>query len=197
MGKGFLLGNAAMSTDAARRIARYWATARDRSLQDVIERGGSCSGGRLSHAMAFSQQQLLVFMRQEAYAVQASVSVEGAPQAALVGVIVTDRFEVFFDTLVTSRKAANLRHDPAAALVMGPTDAASVRTVQYEGVADVPTGDDLERLLELYFAQFPDGRIRRNLPDITYVRVKPTWIRYSDYSVEPPEIVEFAREDLG
>ena len=147
--------------------------------------------------MAISQEQLLVFMRQEPYAVQASVSVAGAPQAALVGVIVTDRFEIFFDTLGTSRKAANLRHDPAVALVMGPTDAASVRTVQYEGVADAPIGDDLERLLELYFARFPDGRIRRSLPDITYVRVKPTWIRYSDFSVEPPEIVEFPREDLG
>ena len=146
--------------------------------------------------MTISRQQLLTFMRQEAYAVQASVSVGGAPQAALVGVVVTDRFEVFFDTLSTSRKAANLRHDPAVALVMGPTDAASVRTVQCEGFADEPSGDDLERLLELYFARFPDGRTRRSLPDIAYVRVNLQWVRYSDFSIEPPEIVEFQRGDL-
>ena len=146
--------------------------------------------------MAISRQQLLAFMRQEAYAVQASVSASGAPQAALVGVVVTDRFEVFFDTLCTSRKAANLRRHPAVALVMGPTDASSVRTVQCEGVAEEPAGDDLERLLELYFARFPEGRARRSLPDIAYVRVRLKWLRYSDFSVEPPEIVEFQEEAL-
>jgi general stress protein 26 len=146
--------------------------------------------------MTISRQQLLALMRQEAYAVQASVSASGAPQAALVGVVVTDRFEVFFDTLGISRKAANLRRDPAVALVMGPTDATSLRTVQCEGFADEPSGPDLQRLLELYFARFPDGRARRSLPDITYMRVNLQWVRYSDFSIEPPEIIEFQREDL-
>ena len=52
---------------------------------------------------------LLTFMRQEPYAVQASVSALGAPQAAIVGVVVSANFEVFFDTLASSRKAVNLR----------------------------------------------------------------------------------------
>ncbi len=144
-----------------------------------------------------SRSQLLSFMQQELYAVQASVSANGAPQAALVGVVVSDQFEVFFDTLGTSRKAANLRHFPAIALVIGPTHADSSRTVQCEGIADEPTGSELERLLELYFARFPDGRARRRRPDITYVRVRPTWIRYSDFSTEPAEIVEFRGKDLA
>jgi Pyridoxamine 5'-phosphate oxidase len=57
---------------------------------------------------------------------------------------------VFFDTLASSRKAVNLRHNPAAALVIGRAAAGSERTVQLEGVADEPKGSDLERLLELY-----------------------------------------------
>ena len=28
------------------------------------------------------------------------------------------------------------------------------------------------------------------------VRVRPTWIRYSNYSVHPPEIVEFSVQQL-
>jgi len=143
-----------------------------------------------------SPPQLLSFMRQQLYAVQASVSANGAPQAALVGVVISDQFEVFFDTLGTSRKATNLRRVPALALVFGSTAADCARTIQYEGIADEPTGPELERLLELYFAAFPDGRARRTLPDIAYVRVRPTWIRYSDFSTEPAEIVEFRREDL-
>lgn len=147
--------------------------------------------------MAFvGRDTLLAFMRQEPYAVEASVSLAGVPQAALVGVVVSDQFEVFFDTLATSRKTANLRRHPVAALVLGPAAAGSARTVQLEGRADEPTGPELERLLELYFSRFPDGRERRRTPGITYWRIRPTWIRYSDFSVEPPLIVEGAVDDL-
>jgi len=136
-------------------------------------------------------------MRQELYAVQASVSTLGTPQAALVGVVVSDEFEVFFDTLISSRKTTNLRQNAAAALVLSPAASAAERTVQLEGTADEPTGAELERFLELYFARFPDGRERQKWPGITYWRVRSTWLRYSDYSVDPPEIREFTSSDLA
>jgi pyridoxine/pyridoxamine 5'-phosphate oxidase len=143
------------------------------------------------------REKLLTFMRQEPYAVQASVTAHGAPQAAIVGVVVTDRFEVFFDTLADSRKVVTLRHNPAVAFVIGPAAAGSERTVQLEGVADEPTGPELERLLELYFARFPDGRERQTWLGISYWRVSPTWLRYSDFSIDPPEIVEFTAADFA
>ena len=136
-------------------------------------------------------------MRQEPYAVQASATASGVPQAALVGVVVTDRLQVFFDTLAGSRKAVNLRNNPAAALVIGPAAAGSERTVQLEGVADEPTGAELEILLELYFARFPDGRERQQWPGISYWRVSPTWLRYSNFSIDAPEIIEFTGSDFA
>jgi ketosteroid isomerase-like protein len=48
----------------------------------------------------------------------------------------------------------------------------------------------LARLQQLYFASFPDGIERKALPDITYFRVRPTWLRDSDFSQQPPAIVE-------
>ena len=62
-------------------------------------------------------------------------------------------------------------------------------------MADEPTGADLERLKECYFSRFPDGRDRQVWAGLTYVRARPTWIRYSDYNQAPVEIVEF-RFDL-
>ena len=44
----------------------------------------------------------------------------------------------------------------------------------------------------MYYAAYPDGPSRLSWPGLIYVRVRPTWIRYSNYSVDPPEIVEFA-----
>ena len=140
--------------------------------------------------------ELLAFMRQERYAAQASASCSGEPQAAIIGIVVSEQFEVFFDTVETSRKAANLRQNPRVAFVIGPALANSARTVQLEGVADEPTGPELDALLELYFATFPDGKARRSWPGLIYFRVRPTWIRYSNFAADPPEIVEFLGGDL-
>jgi pyridoxine/pyridoxamine 5'-phosphate oxidase len=132
---------------------------------------------------------LIAFIRAQPWAVQASVSPDGAPQAAVIGVVVSDSLELFFDTSAASRKCRNLRREPRLALVIGWDQG---QTVQLEGRADEPTGADLMRLQELYFTRFPDGRARANWPDIAYVRVRPTWIRYSDFRQDPPLIVQVA-----
>ena len=96
--------------------------------------------------------QLLEFMRAHPLAVQASVSSSGAPQAALVGVAVTDAFELVFDSLETTRKIENLRLNPRVAFVIGGHSVDEERTVQYEGVADEPHGSERDRIKSAYFA---------------------------------------------
>ena len=129
--------------------------------------------------------ELLTFMRGESTPGAGVGRWIRAAQAAMVGIVVTDRFEIFFDTLRTSRKAANLRENPAVALVIGSTGADAERTLQYEGIADVPGENELEGLLELYFDRFPDGRDGASA-DVMYIRVRPSWIRYSNFAVDPP-----------
>ncbi|HET6413147.1 MAG TPA: pyridoxamine 5'-phosphate oxidase family protein [Anaeromyxobacter sp.] len=137
--------------------------------------------------------QLLAFLRRHRLAVEASVGPGGAPQAALVGFAVSDAFEIVFDTLTGSRKYRNLCADHRIALVVGWDEEI---TAQIEGVADFPGGDDLERVRECYFAVYPDGRERLAWPGITHVRVRPTWIRYSDYGTPTESIVEFSATKL-
>jgi general stress protein 26 len=122
--------------------------------------------------------ELVAFLRRHRYAVQASVAAGGAPQAAVVGVAVDDDGRLYFDTLASTRKCENLRRDPRIALVVGWDEEQSA---QIEGVAEEPTGDDLARCKRVYFAQFPDGPTREAWPGITYFRVRPTWVRYSDF----------------
>ena len=76
-------------------------------------------------------------------AVESSASDTGTPQAAVVGFAVTDQFEIVFDTLASTRKAQNLRHHPKIAFVIGGLVDGDERTVQYEGVADEPSGAEL------------------------------------------------------
>ena len=144
-----------------------------------------------------TRAELLAFMRRHSLAIQTSVSATGAPQAAVVGIVVTDDFEIVFDSEATTRKVQNLRQNPRTALIIGGLKRGDERSLQYEGLADEPDGVELERLKESYFAVFPEGRERESWPDLVYVRVRPTWIRYSDYNQAPPEIVEVDRDELA
>ena len=49
---------------------------------------------------------------------------------------------------------------------------------------------------DVYFEAWPDGRTRHLNPRIVLVRVRPTWIRYSDYNGESPLVLQFDGEGL-
>jgi ribosomal protein S18 acetylase RimI-like enzyme/general stress protein 26 len=140
---------------------------------------------------------ILTFLRGHRLAVQASVSPSGVPQAAVVGYGVSDRLEIVFDTVDSTRKAQNLRRNNRIALTIGGLTAGDERTVQLEGISDEPAGVELEVLKQVYYAAYPDGPTRLSYPGLIYIRVRPTWIRYSDYNARPPEIIEFREAGLA
>ena len=137
--------------------------------------------------MTMDLAELVRFMRRSRIAVQASVSRAGGPQAAVVGIAISDSGEIVFDTLGDTRKAKNLRIDPRIAFVIGWDEE---RTVQYEGIADEPQGAELARVKEVYFSVFPDGRERERWAGITYFRVRPRWLRYTDFTGAEPGSAE-------
>ncbi len=145
-----------------------------------------------------SRAELLAFLRRHRVAVQASVSRNGVPQAAVVGIAISDDFEAVFDALQTSRKAQNLRGNRRLALVLGGWAPGEDQTVQYEGLADEPAGAELDRIREVYFGVYPDGRERlANWPGLIHVRIHPTWLRYSDFGQRPERILEWSGSDLA
>lgn len=138
--------------------------------------------------------ELVQFLRDQPWAVEATIDPSQGPQSAVIGVAVTEQLELIFDTLSTSRKHANLLRDPRIALVIGWDQA---RTVQYEGRADRPEGEALDRAKANYFARFSDGRDRERWPEIAYWIIRPTWIRYSDFTVQPAKILSWDAVEMG
>ena len=141
-----------------------------------------------------TRDDLLRFLRRNKHAVISSLAAHGAPQSAVVGVAITDALEIIFDTLDDTRKHRNLRADPRCSLVIGWDEE---KTAQIDGVADFPSGAELERIRTSYLAVFPDGQERLSWPGITHVRVRPTWVRFSDFTQAPPLIVEFGSGQLA
>jgi pyridoxine/pyridoxamine 5'-phosphate oxidase len=130
--------------------------------------------------------ELYAFMHARRLGVLASTAADGTPEAAVVGYAVTSDVELIFDTTEASRKCQNLRRDGRIAFAIGWDGEI---TVQYEGIADEPVGEELGRSKAVYFETYPEGVARQAWPGITYFRVRPRWIRYSDFN-EPQRIDE-------
>ncbi len=87
------------------------------------------------------------FVRSTRLGVVAMVNASGGPEAALVGVAVTDQGEVVFDSLAAARKVANIATKGRVAMVIGWEDDVSV---QNEGEADVLAGAEREEYGRVY-----------------------------------------------
>jgi pyridoxine/pyridoxamine 5'-phosphate oxidase len=135
-------------------------------------------------------QELTDFMLHQRLAVVSSISPEGKPESAVVAVAVSRDLELVFDTLRNTRKFVNLRHNPHVSVVLGGWNDGDERTVQYEGIAEIPGGTELRHVQDLYFDTFPEGRERMGWGGISYVRIKPDWLRFSDFNVTPPKVIE-------
>jgi hypothetical protein len=62
---------------------------------------------------------IYAFMAGYRYGVVPSLSMEGTPQSALVGIATTRELEIVFDTLNSSRKYKNLIQRPSCSFVVG------------------------------------------------------------------------------
>jgi hypothetical protein len=139
-----------------------------------------------------TRKAIYTFMRRFRYGVVSSLSQEGTPQSALVGIATTPELEIVFDTVKASRKYANLIANPRCSFVVGW---GGEQTVQLEGIAIEPAGGELARYQETYFSVWPEGIAHLSWPGIAYFVVRPTWVRYSDFDQRPP-LIEEIREGL-
>ncbi|GGB17404.1 pyridoxamine 5'-phosphate oxidase family protein [Puia dinghuensis] len=130
---------------------------------------------------------LVQFIRRHSIAALATTSGNHQPEAAIVGIAVTDDLEIVFDTVRGSRKYPNLIECPRVALVIGWKHET---TVQYEGVARELAGAEDDVYREVYYSVYPDGRQRAaTWEGLVHFVVRPQWIRYSNFN-EPVRIEE-------
>ena len=134
------------------------------------------------------QQFVYQFIAARKYGVVSSIGPGGEPQSALVGIAVSPKLEIVFDTVKTSRKHPNLKADPRISVVTGWE---GEQTVQYEGLAFEPEDGELQRAKAIYFTAWPSGVERQKWPGIAYFLIRPTWVRYSDFDTGRIEEMKF------
>jgi hypothetical protein len=140
-----------------------------------------------------ARDEMLRLTRQRYIATLATASPEIQPQASPMRYAVTDDFEIVMGTLQTSRKFANLQRNPKVAVLVWD----GMFSIQIDGIFDLPSGADLERLRDFFAHEQPlEARIRAGRPTHVYFRIRPLWARYSDFMVEPGRVLtlDFERQ---
>jgi general stress protein 26 len=119
------------------------------------------------------------------------------PESALIAFAQTDKLEIIFESFVNARKWKNLQSNPHVSLVIGWDTQVHI-TVQYEGVAKPIPEAERSVYINMFLAKkTPCTEKFLNDPRVRLFKVRPTWMRYSDYTNTKPLILEksFAKKE--
>jgi hypothetical protein len=141
--------------------------------------------------MGIDKQQILEFAKRHGVCVL-STAINNKSESALVDFGITEEFEIVFNTYKSSRKYKNLMRNPNVSIVIGFGEL--LQTLQYEGIAYELEGSDEGRIMSIFRDNL--GFFRRwKIKDMIYFKVKPNWIRFSDFTEYPPKTMELNLEE--
>lgn len=121
-----------------------------------------------------TQQDHITFINTHPLGVVATVSPDGDPSAALIGMTALSSGQILFCAKGDGRTLRNIRDHARVALVFSRDD---IETIQIEGNAWIPRGEVLTGLLAEWKLANPDSGIFNPGSDLTLVVVEPTWMR--------------------
>lgn len=131
-------------------------------------------------------QVVLAFLKNHSLMAVATVNEAGRPEAAAVTYAERSNLELVFETLATTDKCRNLLQNPAVACVVWDTAV----TVQYRGVARELADDESETVIGEYVAKNPLSRKLVGVEGAKFFKVVPSYIRYTNVSVTPWQVLE-------
>lgn len=132
------------------------------------------------------KEKILKFLQKEHLAVL-SYAEKNQPKSAVIDFSESKSLEILFITLTSYRKYKILKKNPKISLCFGGKKNS---TVQYEGLA--------EEISKLSFLPYLKYHIQKNPIELKFSRmleakffkIKPVWVRYSNFKKSPNEIFE-------
>ena len=132
---------------------------------------------------------ILNFIKKNDLAVLSTVSQENTSESAVLEFGETDDFEIIFDCFSYAKKYKNLKQNKNVSLVIGWDENI---TVQYEGLAEEVDGEEKRKYQKIYWGKNPKAERWASKEGMTYFKVKPIWIRYSNLNKNPWETLELS-----
>lgn len=122
------------------------------------------------------------FLSNHHLAVLATCGKKKSPECAVVGYSLDGQLELVFATYQHTQKVANLGKKAKVAFAIGSDKGA---TMQYEGIATLVTQKDTAQVAERHYALVPTAAKYVGTETQVLYRVKPCWVRLTDYHADP------------
>lgn len=134
-----------------------------------------------------NQDEIIKFINDHKFMV-ISTKTDDYPESAAIE-YGNDGLTFIFDTSDSSRKFQNIQKSPKVSVVIG-WDEQENKTVQYQGMAELLDGEELEHLKKAYFAKSPEAAKWQDTEGNVYIKVTPKWVRMTDLNTDPWTISE-------
>lgn len=129
------------------------------------------------------------FLMRHHTGVLASVSGTGQPHAALINYVTDEEFNVYFLTLISSRKFAAIQAHPQVAFTVSTSGIP--QTLQLEGMAmDISLDAEAREKKDSLFAAlnanpwFSPPLSKLDPEESAIIWIRPTWVRWADYAFQ-------------
>jgi general stress protein 26 len=143
----------------------------------------------MNEEMDRARKDALAFLKAHKTGVLATSPHEGGVHASMVYYIADDAFNVYFLTLVNSRKFKALKEHPQIAFTVATPDVP--QTLQMEGMAtDITLDEDASKKKDELFQVLNSNPwfyapiTKLDPSETVIVWIRPTWIRWADYAFE-------------
>jgi len=133
--------------------------------------------GRERYGDGVDLTQFIDFTNLHGDGVLSTLGPDGEPQAAYISIAAMDDGSLVFDAKADSRKIANIARDGRVAVVIGGRDGASV---QCEGTATVPVGEEHEKCAAAFIHRFPQFAVSV-VSGAVVVHIRLVWARVGEY----------------
>ncbi len=121
------------------------------------------------------------FLHNQLFCVVARTNISGGASAATVGFSHDEKFQFLIATNKATRKYTDITANHKVALVIGFEPP---YTVQFEGVAQELTADELGERLEQHYTKNPMAREFAGQDGETYFLISPAWLRFRNVEDE-------------
>ena len=129
----------------------------------------------------------LAFIKRHKTGVLSTVSAQGDARSRIVYYVCDEQFHIYFSTLASTRKVADLAGNHRASFVVATEDVP--QTIQLEGVVSEITDEqkierELAPLVEVLMSNttFHLPTLKLDQGEIKLMEFTPTWIRWADYA---------------
>jgi len=126
------------------------------------------------------------FIKKQSLATLSTADKKGKPESAVMAMAVTDKGEILMSTEPSTRKIQNLSINPLSSIIVGGLDSPSV---QLDGETNIASGVMAQEVKNQILAIHPNTADYLSATSV-FLRFTLKWLRYSDFSTNPPEIFE-------